>query len=56
MSDTPDLAEIAYNAYGESRGWKVFDGMPMPRWDEQSDSLKASWAAAADAVAQTVSQ
>lgn len=53
---TPDLGEIAYNAYAESRDWRVFNGDPMPMWYEQSDSLKAAWAAAAEAVVQTVSQ
>ena len=50
----PDLAAIAYNAYGKSRDWKVFDGSPMPRWEDQSDELKQAWDAAAQAVAATV--
>jgi hypothetical protein len=47
----PDLARIAYDAYGESRGWVVFNGDPMPRWEDQSPELKQAWDAAAQAVA-----
>lgn len=49
----PDLAQIAYEAYGNARGWVVFDGSPMPQWDEQSPELKEAWDAAAQAVART---
>ena len=46
-----DLGKIAYDAYGKHRGWVVFDGSPMPSWEEQSPELCAAWTAAASAVA-----
>jgi len=46
-----DLGEIAYNAYGDNRGWVVFSGAPMPTWEEQSPELREAWDAAAQAVA-----
>jgi len=49
-----NLGEIAYNAYGESRGWVVFDGSPMPPWDEQRPDILMAWMAAAQAVADHV--
>lgn len=45
-----DLGEIAYDAYGDSRGWVVFSGAPMPKWEDQSPELRAAWSAAAEAV------
>jgi len=50
----PELAEVAYNAYGENRGWVVFSGDPMPKWEDQSPELQAAWRAAAEAVADHV--
>lgn len=45
-----ELAEVAYNAYGDNRNWVVFSGALMPRWEEQSPELKEAWRAAAHAV------
>lgn len=50
-----ELGMIAYNAYGESRGWVVFNGDSMPTWDEQSPELREAWNAAAEAVRRHVS-
>lgn len=46
-----DLGKVAYDAYGEARGWKVVGGAPMPTWEEQSQELRDAWSAAAQAVA-----
>jgi hypothetical protein len=46
-----ELGKVAYDAYGESRGWKVYNGDAMPTWDEQSPELREAWDAAAQAVA-----
>lgn len=46
-----ELGKVAYDAYGDSRGWKVVGGGTMPQWDEQSPELREAWQAAADAVA-----
>jgi hypothetical protein len=44
---TTELAQRAYEAYGNARDWKVFDGSPMPTWDEQDEPLKHAWRQAA---------
>jgi len=46
------LGEIAYIAYCNSVGWKSVKGDPLPSWNEQRESLKAAWHAAAGAVAE----
>ena len=51
---THTIGEIAYNAYGEVREWKVFSGDPMPNWEEQDAELKQAWEAAALAVVREV--
>lgn len=45
------LGKIAYEAYGEARGWTTFAGEPMLSWGLQTDDLRAAWEAAAQAVA-----
>lgn len=49
-----EYAVLAYNAYGDSRDWKTFNGDEMPQWDEQSSELREAWKAAAQAVATAV--
>lgn len=44
------LGQIAYEAYGQARAWKVFNGSPMPNWNEQHPELKDAWNVAAEAV------
>jgi len=46
---------VGYEAYGETAGWKTFDGRPMPSWDElgASDTGKETqrrWEVAAKAI------
>lgn len=53
MSDllTPmDLAKVAYRAYGESTGFKNYQGLPMPEWDKLTVSIQTAWVAASQAV------
>lgn len=45
-----ELAKVAYNAYGDSRNWVVFNGDPMPSWEDQRPELQDAWRAAAAAV------
>lgn len=45
-----ELGKIAYDAYGESRGWKTVGNGTMPQWDEQTEELRVAWRAAANAV------
>lgn len=49
--DADTLAKVAYNAYGDARGWRVFNGGPMPIWEDQEADLQAAWRAAAQGVA-----
>lgn len=51
-----DLAEVAYNAYGDNRGWVTFNGDPMPRWEDQTPELREAWNAAAQAVAEVITR
>lgn len=44
------LAIVAYSAYGESAGWKNYQGLPMPRWEDLPMPIKEAWRAAANAV------
>lgn len=44
------VGKIAYDAYGESRGWTVVDGARMSPWEGQTEELKDAWANAAAAV------
>ncbi len=44
------LARMAYNAYGESTGWRNFQGNPMPAFDALGQSIQDAWVAAATAV------
>jgi hypothetical protein len=46
------LGEVAYQAYGDARGWQTFSGDHMPSWTEQSPGLRAAWDSAAQAVAE----
>lgn len=49
------LGQIGYEAYGQTAGWKTFDGRAMPTWDElgKTDSGKETqrrWEVAATEI------
>jgi hypothetical protein len=46
-----ELGKVAYEAYGEARGWETVGGGWMPSWEQQSQELREAWNAAAQAVA-----
>lgn len=48
------LARVGYEAYGAEAGWKNYQGLPMPRWDELPEGIRLSWKAAARAIAREV--
>lgn len=53
MPDTDEqilLAKLAYVAYGETTGFRNFQGNPMPSWNNLGDTIQAAWIAAANAV------
>lgn len=51
-----ELGKIAYEAYGDNRGWVVVGGGSMPAWDDQTPELRAAWDAAAQAVARALTE
>ena len=49
----PDLARVAFEAYGASTGGKTWDGKPIPPFDEvraRTPHVAAAWEAAVRAV------
>lgn len=53
MDEFESLARVGYDAYGQSAEWKNYAGLAMPTWDEQSDTIRGHWRAAAEAIADT---
>jgi hypothetical protein len=49
----PDLARIAYEAYGESTGGLNYQGLPMPAWEDLPEAIRQAWDAASQAVLQS---
>lgn len=43
----------AYDAYGESVGWKNVRGEAMPTWDELPQKIRLAWMSAAQVVINT---
>lgn len=41
------VARSLYGAYGESAGWKNYQGLPMPRWEDLTDAIRGHWIASA---------
>ncbi len=46
----PQLGEVAYNAYANSRSWRTFNGDTMPTWDSQQKNIREGWQQSAEAV------
>lgn len=49
-TDNEFLAKKAYNAYGEFRDWKTFDGRKMPTWEDLGEEIQQAWTKAAEAI------
>lgn len=47
---TLELAQVAYEAYGQSTGHRTHDDRPMPTWDDLGDRVQRAWIEAAGAV------
>jgi hypothetical protein len=43
-------ARVAYEAYGKATDYKNYQGLPMPEWDDLTDTIRGAWRAAALAV------
>lgn len=39
-------AQSAYRAYGEVTGFKNYQGLPMPEWENLTDTIRAAWVGA----------
>ncbi len=46
MADLEFLAQAAYRAYGDSTGWKNYQGLDMPRWEDLGEHIQRAWRAA----------
>jgi hypothetical protein len=44
------LAAIAYNAYGETTGWKTHNGGQMPAFEDLGEAVTKAWISAASAA------
>lgn len=49
MNSPVIIGKIAYDAYSSERGWKSFNGDPLPQWDQVKPDIQVAWAAAAEA-------
>lgn len=49
-----ELAQGAYEAYGDLADWKTFDGRDMPQWGDLPDRTRTLWATASLAVRRMV--
>lgn len=45
-----ECAIRAYDAYGEVTDHKNYQGLPMPKWDELTDKIRAAWVNAVKSV------
>lgn len=45
------LGQIAFEAYGDNRGWKDYRGQPMPQWNKIREEIRYAWEVAAEEVA-----
>lgn len=48
--DLVRLAQLAYDAYGNTTDHKNYQGNPMPTWDALGDTIQGAWVAAVNAV------
>jgi len=54
MTDTEDLARIAYDAYAQAVGNKAFNGDDLPPFTAVPQHIQSAWFAAVTAVANRV--
>lgn len=50
VSEVRPYGEIAYEAYGQNRGWQSWDGKPMPTWTDLRPDIQIAWQVAAEAA------
>jgi hypothetical protein len=44
------LGQVAYTAYGRTTGFKNYQGLPMPSWEDLGDTIRRAWENAASAA------
>ena len=49
-----ELAQHAYDAYGQAVGWLNYRGDPMPKWENLPPAIQAAWRAATQAIVDVV--
>lgn len=54
MNQEKSTPQIAYEAYGQSRDWRTYDGKPMPQWNELPPEIVTAWEAASNAIVKVV--
>jgi hypothetical protein len=54
MTDTEDLAKLAYDAYCTAVGGKAFNGDSLPQFEGTPQRIQAAWIVAVTAVADRV--
>ena len=50
MDNIEKLAIAAYEAYCETRGWRGYNGDPLPYWPDVKPDIQEGWRAAAKAA------
>lgn len=48
--DDEQLGRVAYSAYGSVTENKNYQGLPMPAWEDLTDTIRSAWMAAASAA------
>lgn len=61
MPDDRTIGQIGFDAYGETAGWKTFDGRPMPRWEDLASrpegiETRRRWEVTAAAILKVVAE
>lgn len=47
MLSTEEIALQMYRAYGQTTGFKNYQGLPMPEWEALPVAIQQAWIAAA---------
>ncbi|MBN3946749.1 MAG: hypothetical protein HWQ38_09730 [Nostoc sp. NMS7] len=50
MSNSEELARIAYHAYRQATDLKTYQGLPMSEWESLPETIQRAWMAASEAI------
>jgi hypothetical protein len=45
-----NIAKEAYHAYGSVTNFKNYQGLPMPKWEDLTPTIRKAWVAASEKV------